>query len=402
MPSEGEKLDELLSGLLDGELSSDELKAANAELEDAQTRDRLTELTSLSRDVRAAFQAGQRKPATPSKDLVASVIASARLQASQADLPADHPIVLGQASAAEHPTVGHSSSDQPSFETSAAIERRSIWGRVAIAASVLAATVLIAFQLPGVLNWNSSPKDDPVAVDLDTGNGDSDTQVDSVPDAGPLLAEGSNAAPAADPSSENLPSEILSPEISQPKYVSGMNFKQTVVMVVDIELSSTAKGAERFDEVLRKHGLLRDEPVMAGDEIANAVSETRMMVRPEEDARASEATIYFVRSDFRVLGAALDELYFDKEAFPNLSFSLAVDNPMVRLVEKIAQATGQRFLANQAFAVPVLGADDSPFGGLRKPTRLVSAKERQQGFSGGMAQAFSQKGQLNSILFFVR
>lgn len=393
MPSEGEKLDELLSGLLDGELSSDDLKAANAELESAQTRDRFDDLKLLSQDVRAAFKSTSHIPAISSKDLAANVIATARLEASQMDLADDHPILLGQR---------NESNSAPSKKIAASEDKVSVdksrsWGQIAITIAVMAAIVLLAVQIPGFLDYQSSGN----SLADGEGGTTNPNAVEPIDEPGDSASLASNQEVTNQDSLPNV--DPFEPEGSEPlKYVSGLNFKQTVVMVIDIELSSTAKGAERFDEVLRKHGLLRDEPVMAGDDIASAVTETRMMVRPEEDARASEATIYFVRSDFRVLGAALDELYFDKESFPNLSFSLAVDNPMVRLVEKIAKATGQRFLADQAFAVPVRTAEDSPFSGLRKPARLVSAKERQQGFSGGMAQAFTEKGQLNSLLFFVR
>ena len=391
MPAEGENLNELLSGFLDGELTGDELLAVQAKLDDAPTQARLDELSELRRDVKASFR--KESPRISSRELASRVIEAAQREAVEAGLPDEHHVRLVDNAPIQTLSVGRSRTSR---------KRLATFGLAA------AALILLMTQVPKFFD-SGTGSNQPVAVEPGSGDPDSNPEDRPIVDGsspfedsstGPVLAENDNNS-----SETQSPNGIGQEAIGgpTPTYVSGMNFEQAVVLVIDIEVSATAKGAERFDDVLRKHGLLRDEPVQAGDEIANAVSETRMMVRPEEDARASEASIYFVRSDFRVLGAALDELYFDKEAFPNVSFSIAVDNPMVRLMEKIARSTGQRFLANQSFAVPVREREGSPFGAFRTPPTYISAQKRSQGFSGdGMAKMFEQSGELNSVLFFVR
>jgi len=220
-----------------------------------------------------------------------------------------------------------------------------------------------------------------------------------------------SAAPPSGAETVGTPSQqqpATDASTDRPQYVSQLDFSQSFVFVVDVEISAEGLRNDVFHELLRGAGIQVEPPIAANEEVARALSETRMIVQPggEAGAAASQAWIYFVRADINQIGPVLDKIYFDRQHFPRVAFDLAIDNPSTRLMQTIARATGQRFAANRPFAAPVaIGSDTqqpAPLPNVKKPERFVSAVRRQRGFSQDGLAAALPPGDLSNVLFIVR
>lgn len=366
MPLEGEKLDELLSGFLDGQLGTEELKLIQEELGSRESvRKRLEDLRSLGADVKSAFSSSHASTPQLPTDFAARVIAEAQRKAVQTGLPDDHHVRL-----AAHAEIVQVSRG-----------RQINWpkiGRIAGVVAATAAVLLLAIYLP---TFFEGPSNNQLAVEPEVNspgldNGDPQL-VDVVEDPDPVVLN--------------------------PNYVSGMDFKNHMVFVVDIEMTKEALVRDELARILRDRGLLQSEPIVANEDLEKAIADTRMVVQPDDEG-VSDAVIYFMRADIKQIGAALDEIYFNRTDFPTVKFDAAFDNPTARLMEKVARSTGMRFAIDQPFVAPIsVSAEDSggsPFPSIKPTGIYVSSSNRSKGFSGSMAGLDS--GDLSSVMLIVR
>lgn len=379
MPVDGEKLDELLSGFLDGRLDSQEMELVQDELQRRESvRRRLDELKEMQSDLQNLFQAP-----SPSlgDDFSARVIAEAQRQAVQAGLPEEHHVRKAEQAAIVHFSRGV----------------RFDWGKVgktALALGGLAAAIVLAINLPGFLSQNNQPDGVTVAQGDDTKN--------------PFPADGTAVAAADnEPDASNPALPFSASEDEEPRFVSQMNFNQHVVVVVNLEISPEAAKNKVFDRILRTHGILDKKPIIADSEVEKAVSDSRATVQDEDDdENMPDALIYMMRAGHLVLGTALDEIYKNREDFPKISFDIAIDNPTVSLMQKIARSTGVRFATNKPFAAPVVVSEAARSGtqlsGTHRPIRFVSNEQREAGFSEGFNPFGQEAKNLTTVLVFVR
>lgn len=362
MPLKGSQLDELLSGFLDGELNGEELQQIRTLLdEQPEVKARLDELSALSSDLKAAF--GVNTPSPLAGDFASRVVAEAQRQAAASKVAVAGP-------------------------------RKRPWNQLAAAAAALAAVLMLAVFGPRFFSTTPEPVN---LADTTPAESASESSVSELPSS--ELASSAEASPFLVPPqiADSSPNEESQGER---RFVSNMEFKNTIVLVVDLVMSTDAQQRDALNVLLGKHGLLTSKPVEVNDEIKEAVSETRMIVQPE-GFDSADASIYFLRASVEVLGAALDEVYLNSEDFPKVAFDIAVDNPHARLLETIARASGTRFAMDEAFAVPVTIGSDAPVPfKVRGSVRYVSSEQRSQGF-GGNATMLGGDG-LNTVLLLVR
>ncbi len=381
MPLDGEQLDELLSGFLDGQLSDDELKLVQRELSGRESvRDRFEQL-SRSRDELRQFFRSVKEESKPSSQLAARVIAQAQRQALQAGLPEDHHVRIPE------------QSEIVSFAQGSSIPWKRI-GQWAAGMSALAAAVLLCVSLlpnaqdgPTMVAGGDNPAEPLI--------GQPDLDVATLEDSQPARSE-----------IEGDPVEAEAIEDVPLQYVSGIDFKNHIVLVVDLEISHEAMKRREFERILRRHGILEKKPIVADPRVKQAVADTRATLPDDDEIEISEALIYMMRADYRLLGAALDEIYANPADFPRVAFDIAIDNPSARLMETIARSTGSRFSVHRTFAAPVSTEASpemrTPFPGVRKPVRFVSSAKRQQGFSEQAQMFASSEESLTTVLIFVR
>ena len=358
MPFEGSQFDELLNGFLDGELSAEELRLVQKTLDaNPELRDRLEMLSSLSVDLKAAFAAN--KPSPLASDFSTRVVFEAQRQAAAANV-----VVIDAGGLS--------------------------WKYLGATLAALAAIVLLAVFGPRIVS--TSPESHKLAdVSKET------SATEPVGAENPMIADASPTSVL--PSSEKAEGLLAEPPPAGQRFVSGMDFTNHIVLVLDLEMSVEAKNRDALKELLRKHGLLRAKPIEANEEIKQAVAETRMIVQPQ-GFDSTDASIYFIRSGVDVLGAALDEIYLNREDFPKVAFDIAMDNSQARLLEAIAKASGERFAVNEAFAVPVTsGVASSPFQ-VAGSTRYVSSEQRSQGF--GDSATLIGGNDLSTVMILVR
>lgn len=351
MPLEGSQLDELLSGFLDGELNREELRQIQKLLDERpEVRARRDELSRLSADVKAAFEANRPRPLA--KDFASRVVAEAQKRTAAGDL-------------------------------SVAVPEKRSWRRFAAAIAALAAILLLAVVGPQF--FSTAPK--PV-------------NLAEVAEEAPVVESDASELPlVAESSPFPVPPDVAESAPAEQRFVSNLDFKNHFVLVIDLQMSSAAQQRDALNQLLRKYGLLSEKPIEANEEIKQAVAETRMIVQPEELSSA-EASIYFLRSELEVLGAALDEIYVNREDYPKVAFDIAVDNSQARLLEAIAKASGTRFAMNEAFAVPVITGGASSGFNVPGSVRFVSSGQRRQGF--GASAMLPSGDELSTVMILVR
>ncbi len=415
MHHEDHHLEELLTAYLDGRLEAHAARRLESRLEsDRGLRDRLEVLKTQRQALAEAFQETvQARQSDPRSDALFERVMAEVRRVPRVDAPqtADHLASDGGRTVVER--------------------RRSVQRQVAVVAvAAAAAVVLLAASL-----WILDRGSEAPSMAGRQGTGPSaaadrpatpiEASQDGQPSDGVGAAEGdeathSGAQMAADTSggTATAPDRVQDPSTTQPaegdarggQYVSQLDFSQSFVFVVDVEMSAEAVRNDFFRELLQGAGIRVERPIAANEEMKRALAETRMIVQPqagaETETETSDAWIYFVRADIGQIGPVLDKIYVDRQNFPRVAFDLAIDNPDTRLMQTIARATGQRFAADRPFAAPVsLSPDDlqpSPLRNVRKPQRFVSATRRQRGFSGdGMAAALPG-GDMSNVLFIVR
>ena len=391
-----EHLDELISGYLDGELSQPE----SQELEEILQRD-----SEAARRLRLMREA--RKALTESTtyrlpdSFAARVIAAAKREAEEQQLPPSHPIRLAQ----QRDQVDQTDS---SFSSTASLESTRVrpanapasgssndpsvdrWKWIAFAAAavvLLVASVWWANQAnnesdqgSNLVQSDPTPNDDrprrvedgPANVEganspdssqfanSDNKPGDS---VDKKPQELPLPE---NVLPAADTNNSNLaasdsvgdsksplPVTPTTPELNNAEMLKDLAGSGDVkldsfnmLMVIDIKLTPEAWENKTFSKILGEYGISYERPVVADESLSKSLEASSLVAKsssdkpngPAEGDVAEDVHLVFVQARAARIDMAIKDVFERVEEFPNLYFDLSLDAPCQDVVARMESA----------------------------------------------------------------
>ncbi|MCA9181151.1 MAG: zf-HC2 domain-containing protein [Planctomycetales bacterium] len=408
MPLDGEQLDDLLSGFVDGELTDEERALVEeAARGDARLGEQLKQLRQQSSWVQQAGSAIANDLSASSKSLPSGpslaerVISAAKQRGREMGLPASHYV---QPFAADHnvvecsPAAGRSDlvSSQtagPGDGTGKSSFRRSVgWGAIVGLAS--AAALLIAVTWP---RWQpdqaakSLPRaalDNAVAGSLDTLANDSLTE--------------DNSLDGTTNESDAVGSGLVGKS-------AGMSY----ALVVDVEMTAAAQRSHVLEKILATAGIPLVPPIAANPEILKALDDSRMIVRNSVPT-ARQLSIQVVRGDMQELDIALRQVWQDSNHFPHVALNLSIDS-RATLVREILRSAGNRFTPTDRFAVPLAvdrtatvpqstdlvdpaSGQASPFLGADGGVQYISKSQRDSGWGGMVELPGAQRDSMATIL----
>lgn len=345
MPLDGEQLNDLLSGFVDGELTQEERALVEeAARGDARLGEQLKQLRQQSSWVQQAGSAiandlsasSKRLPSVPS--LAERVISAAKQRGREMGLPASHyvqPFATDKVGESSHAAGGTDlASPQTTSQVDEAVQpslRRSV-GWIAFVGLASAAALLIAVTWP---RWQSNPGaqsppraglDDAVAGSLDNLANDSLAEDDSL--------DGTKNE------SEAVGSGLVGKS-------SGMSY----ALVVDIEMTAAAQRDHVLERILATAGIPLAPPIAANPDILKALDDSRMIVRNSVPS-SRQLSIQVVRGDMQELDIALRKVWQDSNHFPNVALNLSIDS-RATLMREILRSAGNRFTPTDRFAVPL-------------------------------------------------
>ncbi len=376
MPLEGEKIDELLSGFIDGELNDVERKlveeAARADVRIEQRilllRRHAGEVSELGQMLaEARTESSVERRAT----LADAVIAQARRQSASLGLPAHHYV------------HGYAHSSAPASVLTRAWTQRSSTQRAWIAGSLAtAAVVLLAVFIP----WQTK-----VAQPVHLAGSDFNN-----PEASGSIEAGSI---------ETSPTKIIDTTDQAPAArVVGRFGDLSYVMVVDIQVTLEGLNQRVLEDVLAAAGIPRTRALPVNAEMLTALDESRMIVDSQTSSSAQKMYLTVVHADMDDIDTALRTIWEDQRHFPNVSLNLAID-ARTALVREILNSTGGRFSFSDSFAIPLTAAEAapqltavSPFAGTTDRVRYISSSQRASGWGGSDALTVGPSTSMATIL----
>ncbi len=364
MPADGENLDELLSGFIDGELNDQELQLVNESLRDNPST--LARVADLRRQSQLVYNLGQAiashaatshpaashsaasfsalamagQPSGKShsanvpgcSDFAKSIIAKARQRAIESGLPAEH-YVHGAGHANDVGIV-----DPGTSSTAKRSSRR--FAVLAAGGLTIAASLALLFAWPG----GSGEKDPPLAVQ---------------------------------------PEEAA---ISEPAVVYVDELPQlppiTYVLVVDVQVTAEAWKAKVLEDIWASAGIAFEKPVSVNSEISKAVDDALVISQPSAQD-VEEKFVHVIRANMEQIDDALDIVWSDNVSFPKVKLNFAID-VRAELVRLMLKGMGKRFSASESFALPLSPAEStgvpSPFVGAEGSVKYISSVERNRGW----------------------
>lgn len=377
--------EELLSGYLDGQLSSAELHALRDLLaRNSDARARLKVLGDLVSGIR------ELPTATLGADFSSRVIARARQEAVEARLPSSHHVLLD----ANSPIRSKAGRARPSGSIRRwHAELRWVGGITALAASLLVIAFLtrhtkVVRPLPLISSADSSKSSS------NTATAEFATK-ESVSEKSPLSAaiEDSLQVASVEPATKSElpvrpPAPLTMVDMNQAAH------QMTLLMVVDVMLSKTAWQEGAFDKVLEMAGIAIREPIVADSQLQKTVADSLVIVKnppagtdSEKDGRVA---ILLVHSDAKSLDKAMVDLYSRPLDFPELSFNIAYAPADKSLFDRLNKEAGLAVdtSSDQLWARPIVVKDErftgvsssAQFLGSGKRTNLISSDRRNKGW----------------------
>lgn len=409
MPLDGEQLDELLSGFVDGALTQTEQalleEAARA---DARVAQRIADLRQQSSWVRQ-YGRGLAEESSVTPGLAQRVIEVARQRGRAEGLPVDHYIQPYAESAVE-----------PSRSASLSVElagrqsgRWVAWGGIVTAAALLVAVTWPMWQKPDAdrLAKHNSPAADLAGASdsLDSAdntnaentNADNLVRQDSLGAEGPLTGQASEPAQAS--------SSLVGKS-------TGMSY----VLVIDVQITAKAQRMQALEKILAAAGIPLAPPVEANPEVLKALDDSRLIVR-NPTATTQQISVQVVRGDMHEIDMAFRNVWQDRESFPNVAMNVSIDS-RATLMRAMLQSAGSRFAPTDSFALPLalqptttslvesesvvaeqeqsgeVSGVASPFPGADGGVQYVSSGQRARGWGGVGELSASNRDSMATIL----
>ena len=379
MLSEGEKLDEFLSGYIDGALSDAERELVEqAARDDARVAQRLLQLRLQVDAVRelgrqlARTAAGDR-PAHSSR-MAERVIAQAREQARGLGLAPDH-FVFGEQAAV----------------TAVELEPATAPSRKWVSWSMLAAAVLLAIAVPW---WRTQ---EPATIA--TGNGGLEEK----------RAVADTTFAGQEPAASAVDDEQVQPATFAKKGAesAGRLGNLTFVLVVDIQMTAEGHRQQMLDRILNVAGITQIAPVPASPEVIRSLDEARMIVPSQNQNPAQPMLLTVVHAEIGDLDTALQAIWRDERHFPKVGLNLAID-ARAALAREILKNASEGFNLSESFAVPLMAGSNASQVALGSPLsetalgeRFVSSASRSAGWGGTNSLAAVSAQAKSTVLLVV-
>ncbi|WP_146677124.1 anti-sigma factor family protein [Pirellula sp. SH-Sr6A] len=387
---------ELLSGMLDGELSgADARRIEQAMREDPSLHDRLEELTAM----RSSLLRG-RPTGRLSKSFASQVVAAAQQRAASMDLDAPHWIPLSHDSVDAH---GIGAGARVKSELS---YRQRMWIPLGALVSACAIALFAFLTLPRPEphpiadlppfsdrvdpNQPSAPLDTPVgpavldvpANAVATNSGSPTVPVPAVPIDSEISApRDSSSLPnrtdlqmaesSATPASEKvkvedaervkidsqLATQNQSPRIDTSSMASAGANKESqtsssssdaskapfMLMVVSVSIDRVARENNALNRILNEHGIASVEDLALSPEQLAALLSTGMAGSVSQNG----AGVYFLKGYAKSLSSALDDICSQYKDFPEFGLNIAMDDSAKALID---QLDGIQVAANRGVA----------------------------------------------------
>jgi hypothetical protein len=444
-----DRLDELISGFLDGELEPQESR----ELEQLLQRD--SEATRRLRVLQNARNTLANKPLYRLPSTFADkVLAAAKQEAERLQLPADHPIRLAKSrekSAEQLVVAAIESAKLPATDSVSVVTEvttKQYWVRWAIAA---AASVML---ISGIVWWSTRPGTDNVgSVQNLAQNGSSNVNQPTVetPSAtsDPTVIQPTESALAnskpitnsevtekplppsiekATPSKENdnsiasktettTPASTPNAEMDELKSLAGVDgglsdsFK--MLMIVDITISEEAWSSRAFSQILNEYGIAYERPILADSELKKALEDGSLVAKSGTDESSNtkvaengpgEVDLVFVQGRAARLDNAINEIYERTEEFPTIFFDLTLDAPCQDVLTRLEMAAKFEGDAEEVYGIATVVQNNGPVSGFvanaPRGNRVADAARLQ-----GKKQSPDEPVSLNpvsTILFVIR
>ncbi|MEO8269676.1 MAG: zf-HC2 domain-containing protein [Aureliella sp.] len=407
MPLDGEKLNDLLSGFVDGELTPEERALVEeAARDDVRIGEQLKQLRQQSNWLQQAGSAIVNDPSASSRSrpngrqLAESVISAARQRGREMGLPVSHyiyPDTLEEVGEVSHSVA---SAEPDTALTTSPVEvavkstRRRSAGWMALAGLAAAAALLIAVTWPsgeqGQLAQTSPP-----AVHESAATNSLDNLANETATSDSSFDESVNDA-------EAVGSGLVGKS-------SGMVF----ALVVDVEITADARLNLVLEKLLATSGIPLAPPIAANPEVLKALDDSRMIVR-SPTATARPLSVQVVRGGMQELDTVLRKVWQDSNHFPNVALNLSIDS-RATLMREILRSSGNRFTPSDRFAlplainqtvieqqpaiqVPTSPSQASPFPGADGGVQYISKSQRDSGWEGLGELSTGQPDSMATIL----
>ncbi|XZE46330.1 hypothetical protein SH467x_001611 [Pirellulaceae bacterium SH467] len=420
--------EELLSGLLDGELSgADARRIEQAMRADPSLHERLDELTAM----RSSLLRG-RPTGRLSKSFASQVVAAAqqRAVAMELDAPQWIPLSRDSVDSSRIGGTGARSKPEPTY-------RQRMWIPLGALASACAIALFAFFTLP-------RPEPQPIA-DLPPFSNSLDPNQPSTPlDASvspsvpelPANAVASNTAGPVGPSDIDnaLPRNDLSPDRTDRRVAesppapatekvenekvdnterlkidtssmasaeAGNNARSAsipgeaskapfMLMVVSVSMDRVARENNALNRILNEHGIASVEDLALSPEQLDALLSTGMAGSVSQNG----AGVYFLKGYAKSLSSALDDICSQYKDFPEFGLNIAMDDSAKALIDQLdgIQVAANKGVARRFAAETPEGLISSFAPGAKRSVPL-SSKRREEFRS----QATLPKSDLNPI-----
>ncbi len=421
MPSDGDKLNELLSGLLDGVLDEHERREAESALSASPEARQVFE--SLQANQRLLSAAASTSRSTLGPDFTQRVLAAVADQRPHHVQPEST-----TATAAQHTNTTSFNPRRLSTFTNAA----------AVVAGLAATWLLIINILPdpsatqtapllgnadGANNAGSGDATNSNAANLNTANSNT---------ANSSTANSSTANSSTGDSESNVPANVRvngsgigmltqgEPELGSDtattrevpaageqgnapvQYVSQLQWKMSMAMVLHVSPTKDAYESGLMEAYMADAGVPTVVPIVADAEVENALQDSEMIVT---DAAAGSSALYFVRADAAVIDALFQRVWADVGNFTKAHYNVAIEDPQSRLFEKLAQGTGSRFAVSESFAAPVSrlnsGKPDTTMPLFKSQQKLVAKQRRPDEIPSAPMMLPTAYGEMSNVLILV-
>ncbi|MCA9194524.1 MAG: hypothetical protein KDB03_22290 [Planctomycetales bacterium] len=363
MPPDGNQIDELLSALLDNELSGEELSYVKGILSsDAELQARLESMRALRGELRQLLRTPSVGSGFLDHRFAERVVAAAQKRAVQSGLAEDHHVRL-----AEHSAISH-------------IARTKIFSRRVVYAVATAASIG-AIWLSAIYfgSWSKSSGNSQIAQvpEQSVANTDVASLSETGRDGTGQVAF--NPFPQGVESTPNNTTSIESQEGSLAANVLPGGI--SLLFVVDVSITRQAFEGGKLEELFSRTGIHVAGALQADRNLTEALQNALTIIPSDESAEAlHQGFVFMVSAKAKSIDSVLSQIQLDRQSFPVWAYNMAYDTPSSRLLELLSK--GQSSSPGQQLAVGIgLGGQGSasPMSfdvSLRRP-KLVSAVNRE-------------------------
>jgi hypothetical protein len=161
--------------------------------------------------------------------------------------------------------------------------------------------------------------------------------------------------------------------------------------ILDLTASSTIDSAEALREILARHDIASGEEIDVSTGVVKSLEDSRLIESETSERRRDDNVVstsfVFVKARAERLDAAVIDIIRDVEAFPEVSFDLAMDAPTRGLSRELQNVQEAKLGATQqtevasSVASPLRAAAGSSFIGSARRQKVMSEAARTNSMS---------------------